>query len=345
MDFGIIGTGMICEFHYRAISDIPGCRVVACMDSVPERARVFGEGHGCAWYGALGEFLVHPGLDIVTICTPSGTHLDAALAAARAGKHLIVEKPIEVTLPRIDGIIEACEENGVSLAGVFMSRYHGAARALKGALDGGRFGRLTLGSAYIKWWRSQEYYDKGGWRGTRQFDGGGALMNQGIHAIDLLQWFMGPVESVRSYAALLGHERIEVEDTAVAALRFRNGALGVIEGSTAVYPGFSKRLEICGVGGSAVLEEECLKGWNFAEELPQDADIRGEFGAAAGSGASSDPGAIGYYGHRAQFAEIVGALASGKKPAVDGREARKAVEIILAVYESAETGREVRLPL
>jgi predicted dehydrogenase len=345
MNFGIIGTGMISGFHYKAISEIPGCAVTACMDSVPERARDFAERHGCAGYGELGKFLAHPGLDIVTICTPSGTHLEAALAAAKAGKHLIIEKPIEVSLPRIDKIIEACDKNGVSLSGVFMSRYHEAVREIKRALEEGRFGKLTLGGAYIKWWRSQEYYDKGGWRGTWQFDGGGALMNQGIHAVDLLQWFMGPVESVYCYTALLGHERIEVEDTAVISLRFKSGALGVIEGSTAAYPGFPKRLEISGVRGSAVLEEESLKGWNFAEEFPRDAGIREKFMARPGSGGSSDPSAIGYHGHRAQFTEIVEALASGKKPAVDGREARKAVEIILAAYQSAAGGREVKLPL
>ncbi|MDR1317873.1 MAG: Gfo/Idh/MocA family oxidoreductase [Spirochaetales bacterium] len=345
MNFGIIGTGMISAFHYRAISEIPGCRVVACMDSVAERARVFGVEHNCAGYGDLGKFLAHPGLDVVTVCTPSGTHLEAALAVAGAGKHLIIEKPVEVTLARIDKIIEACDKSGVSLSGVFMSRYYESSRALKLALEAGRFGQMVLGSAYIKWWRAQEYYDRGGWRGTWEFDGGGALMNQGIHAVDLLQWFMGPVESVFSYAGLLGHEGIEVEDTAVACLRFRSGAFGVIEGSTAAYPGSPKRLEISGVRGSAVLEEESIKGWNFADELPGDAGLREKLGARPGSGGSADPSAISYHGHRAQFTEIVEALASGRKPAVDGLEARKAVEIILAIYRSAQTGGEVKLPL
>ena len=345
MNFGIIGTGMIAEFHFKAIAEMPGCRLVACMDSVPERARAYGEKHGCAAYSGIEEFLAHPGLEIVTVCTPSGTHRDAAVAAAAAGKHLIVEKPIEITLERIDDIIAACDKNNVGLAGVFMSRYHASAIALKQAVDAGRFGKLTLGSAYVKWWRSQEYYDTGGWKGTKKFDGGGALMNQGIHAVDLLQWFMGPVASVRACTAMLGHERIEVEDTAVAALRFANGALGVIEGSTAVYPGYPKRVEICGVKGAAVLEEESLPAWQFAEELPTDKDLREKFKAGSGPGGSTDPAAISYQAHKAQFTEIVGALAAGGKPRVDGREARKAVEIILAIYRSAETGEEVKLPL
>jgi predicted dehydrogenase len=345
MNFGIIGTGMIAEFHYRAILGILGCKVSACMDTVSERALAYAEKHGCAGYDDMEKFLAHPGLEIVTICTPSGTHMDAAVAAAEAGKHLIVEKPIEVTLRRIDKIIEACDKSGVSLSGVFMSRYHEAARVLRRALDGGRFGKLTLGSAYIKWWRSQEYYDKGGWKGTKKFDGGGALMNQGIHAIDLLQWFMGPVESVQAYAALLGHERIEVEDTAVAALRFKNGALGIIEGSTAAWPGFPKRIEISGIKGTAVLEEENITAWSFSDELPEDEALREKFKAQSGSGASADPAAINYHGHKAQFGDIVNALSAGKKPAIDGLEARKAVEIILAIYQSAESGKEVKLPL
>ena len=345
MNFGIVGTGMIADFHAKAIGEIPGCKVVACMDTIPERSESFAKKQGCAGYSDLVKFLAHPGLEIITICTPSGAHMETAVAAAKAGKHLIVEKPIEITLERIDAIIEACDKNNVGLAGVFMSRYHEAAGTLKKAVDAGRFGRPTLGSAYIKWWRSQEYYDKGGWKGTKKFDGGGALMNQGIHGIDLLQWYMGPVESVLAYGATLGHERIEVEDTAVAALRFKNGALGIIEGSTAAYPGFQKRIEISGVKGSVVLEEESFKFWQFADEHPEDKGIIEKFSAKGGSGGAADPAAIGYHGHKLQFTDIVNAIRAGKKPLIDGREARKAVEIILAIYKSIETRGEVNLPL
>ncbi|MBP7495859.1 MAG: Gfo/Idh/MocA family oxidoreductase [Spirochaetales bacterium] len=347
MNFGIIGTGMIADFHAKAIKELPGCKLVACMDVVPDRAEQFGRKHGCAFYSAMNRFLSHPGLDIVTICTPSGTHRDTAVEAARAGKHLIVEKPIEITLERIDAIIEACEKSGVTLSGVFMSRYYEPAQLVKKAIEEGRFGKITLGSAYIKWWRSQEYYDKGGWKGTKKIDGGGALMNQGIHAIDLLQWYMGPVGAVTAYCATLGHERIEVEDTAVAALQFKNGALGVIEGSTAAYPGFPKRIEISGVGGSIILEEENLKCWKFALERPEDASIREKYAPreSSSSGGAADPAAISYLGHKLQFSEIVEAIRSGKKPSVDGYEARKAVELILAIYKSGETRKEVRLPL
>lgn len=346
MNFGIVGTGLIADFHAKAIGEIPGSTIIACIDSFPERAESFARKYGCTGYADLDAFLAHPGLEIVTICTPSGLHMETTVAAAKAGKHLIVEKPIEITLERIDAIIEACEKNRVSLCGIFPSRYHEAAGLVKQAVEEKRFGQITLGSAYVKWFRNQEYYDKGGWKGTKKFDGGGALMNQSIHAIDLLQWFMGPVESVMAYSATLGHERIEVEDTAVAALRFKNGALGVIEGSTAVYPGFLKRIEISGVRGSAILEEENLNTWSFAEERAGDAEIRERFAAkTASGGGAADPAAIGYHGHKKQFEEVITAIKTGKKPLVDGLEARKAVEIILAIYQSAETGKEVKLPL
>ena len=345
MRFGIVGTGMIADFHAAAVREIPGCGIAACMDISAERAAEFAARHGCAAYSDLGAFLAHEGMEIVTVCTPSGTHMETAVAAARAGKHLIVEKPIEVTLERIDPIIAACDENGVSLSGVFMSRYGEAAGTLKKAVDEGRFGKLVLGSAYVKWWRSQDYYAAGGWKGTARFDGGGALMNQGIHAVDLLLWLMGPVESVFSYGATLAHRNIEVEDTAVAALRFRSGALGVIEGSTAAFPGSPKRIELCGDRGSAALEEESLPVWKFAEERAEDAEIAARFSARSGSGGAADPAAIGHRGHALQFADIVHSIREGKRPAVDGREARKAVELILAIYRSARTGLEIKLPL
>jgi UDP-N-acetyl-2-amino-2-deoxyglucuronate dehydrogenase len=344
--FGIVGLGLIADFHAKAIQEISGSKatLVACCSRSPEKAGGFAEKYNCRGYADLEEFLADPGLDIVSICSPSGAHLDTALAAARAGKHVIVEKPLEITPQRCDRIIGACDRAGVSLAGVFQSRFSEVAGLLKSTLEQGRFGKLVLGDAYVKWFRSQEYYDKGGWHGTRALDGGGALINQSIHAIDLLQWFMGPVESVRAFTGTVGHERIEVEDNAVAALRFRNGAFGVIEGSTAVYPGFLKRIEISGTTGSVVLEEETLKTWDFAESAPQDEEIRKKHGAGADSGGgASDPAAISFQGHRRQFEEFVTAVEEGRPPLVDGREAKKAVEIIQAIYTSAKKGKAVRL--
>jgi UDP-N-acetyl-2-amino-2-deoxyglucuronate dehydrogenase len=342
--FGVIGTGLIARFHAQAITEARGARLAGVLSRSPERAREFADQFHCRGHSSLEEMLAEPGLDVVSICTPSGAHLEPALQAVAAGKHLLVEKPLEITLRRCDAIIEAARQKGVRVGGIFQSRFYEGAQLLKKAVETGRFGRLVLGDAYVKWYRSQEYYDKGGWKGTRRLDGGGALMNQSIHAIDLLQWFMGPVATVQACKGVRGHERIEVEDTAVAALEFVNGAYGVIEGSTAAFPGFLKRLEISGTEGSAILEEEDLKLWKFEPGQREDEDIRRRYASRTKTGGgAADPGAISVEGHRRQYEEFVSALAEGRQPAVDAVEARRAVAIVLAIYRSAETGKKVRL--
>ena len=344
--FGIVGCGMISEFHAQAIAAIPGAKLVAAYDAVAERAEALAAKHGARAYRSLGAFLKAPNLEIVTIGTPSGAHAEPAVRAARAGKHLIVEKPLDVTLRRCDRIIAACAGAGVKLATVFPSRFAESSALAKQAVAAGRFGRLALGSAYIKWWRTQAYYDSGAWRGTWKLDGGGALMNQSIHAIDLLQWLMGPVESVVARAGCLAHERIEVEDTAAAVLGFASGALGVIEGSTAAFPGQHKRIELCGSAGSAIVEDEAIRQWQFAPEQPEDAAVRARFAEGTAAGGHSDPKAINFAGHQKQFEDFIRALETGSAPLVDCPEGRKSVEIILAIYKSARAGgRPVKLPL
>lgn len=344
--FGIVGLGLIADFHAKAIRTMQKGELVACYSRTQDKADAFGQKYNCNGYSDMQGFLAHPGLEIVTVCTPSGFHLEPALESAEAGKHLIIEKPLEVTLERCDQVIEVCEKKNVKLAGIFPSRFHDVARVIKKTIDEGRFGKLILGDAYVKWYRSQEYYDKGGWHGTWKLDGGGALMNQSIHAIDLLQWFMGPVDSVSAFTDTLGHERIEVEDVSVAALHFANGALGVIEGSTAIFPGFLKRIEISGTQGSAILEEENLKAWTFSEEKEKDKEIWEKFEAKTETGGgAADPAAIGFHGHQRQFEDMIKAIEAGKNPLVDGYEARKAVEIILAIYRSAREGKKITLPL
>src|SRR5208283_2264984 len=271
--FGIIGCGMISKFHAKAIADVRGAKLVACFDQFPAAADKLAEATGCKAYHKLDDLLADRSVNIVTIGTPSGAHMEPALAAARAGKHVIVEKPLEITLRRCDRIIDACRTAGVVLSTIFPSRFHDSSQELKRAVEGGRFGRLTLGDAYVKWYRSQAYYDSGAWRGTWELDGGGALMNQAIHSVDMLAWLMGPVVEVRAKTGLLAHERIAVEDVALATVEFANGALGVIEASTAVYPGYLKRIEIHGNEGSAVLEEEDLIRWDFEKKKPRDEAI------------------------------------------------------------------------
>ncbi len=344
--FGIIGCGMISNFHARAIEEISQARVAACFDAVPAAADRLAAQYECRPYHRLEEMLADPDVDVVTICTPSGTHMDPAVAAARAGKHVIVEKPLEITLRRCDRIIEACESHGVTLSTIFPSRFHYACQEIKKAIDTDRFGALCLGDAYVKWFRPQEYYDRGAWRGTWELDGGGALMNQAVHSVDLLAWFMGPVAEVRSVSATLAHERIAVEDTVVASLRFENGALGVIEATTAAYPGYLKKIEIHGDAGSATMEEEDIVRWDFKKRGRRDTEIERRMSERKSTGGgASDPAAIGHQGHAMQFKDVLKAIKQGTSPAVDGPEGRRSVEIVLAIYKAAETGKAVQLPL
>ncbi|QTQ13140.1 Gfo/Idh/MocA family oxidoreductase [Treponema parvum] len=344
--FGIIGLGMISEFHAKAIEHIDGARLIAGFDPVPGKAGAFAQKHGCMGYENLADFLNNPEIDIVTIATPSGLHLDGAVASAKAGKHVIVEKPLEVTPERCKVIIDACKKNKVKLTGVFPSRYHDASRIVKKAIESGRFGKIAFADAQIKWCRSQEYYDSGAWRGTWKMDGGGCLMNQGIHAIDLLQWFMGPVKEVSAFIGTVGHKRIEVEDTAAVALKFANGAVGTIEGTTCAYPGFFKRIEIMGTEGTAVMEEENIVKWEFSNETDEDERIRAEYGnATLTGGGAPDPSAIGFHGHQRLFESFINAVDTDSEPDITGESASRAVEIICAAYKSARLGKKCSLPL
>ena len=342
----IVGCGMIAGFHLKALAEIEGTRIVAVVDSVPAALERFVTNNKlqCQTYNSLAPALERKDVEIVIISTPSGAHMDPAVAAAEAGKHIVVEKPLEITRERCDRIIQACDRNKVKLCTIFPSRFADANVALKKAVDAGRFGRLTLGETTCKWWRSQAYYDQGGWRGTKALDGGGSLMNQAIHNVDLLAWLMGPVTHVTGYIATLAHERIEVEDTAVACLRFTNGALGVIQATTSVHPGYPKTIAIHGDKGSAVIEQEDVLRWDFNPEIDDDKAVRQRFAQKVGaSGGASDPSAISHEYHRRQLADFIKAIETKGTPLVDGREGRKAVDIILSIYESAEKGRTVEI--
>jgi predicted dehydrogenase len=344
--FAIVGCGMIARFHARALQDIPGARLVALVSRTPANAQKVMDSVGvsCEIHTELQPVLARKDVDVVIVTTPSGAHMEPAVAAAQAGKHVVVEKPLEVTLERCDRIIDACDKNRVKLCTIFPSRFGDANQALKSAVAAGRFGRLTLGETTCKWWRPQSYYDEGGWKGTKALDGGGALMNQAIHNVDLLSWLMGPVSHIMGFTATLAHERIEVEDTAVSCLRFKNGALGVIQATTSVYPGLPKTIAIHGDKGSAVIEQDDLMRWELTPETEEDRHIRERFAQKTGaSGGSSNPAAISHVGHARQLADFVKAVETGRPPLVDGREGRRAVEIILAIYRSAASGKVVEL--
>jgi predicted dehydrogenase len=344
LGFAIVGCGMIARFHARALAEVPGARLTAVYDSVLDSARAMAKDFGLGVATDLPSLLARPDVDVVIVSTPSGAHLEPAVAAASAGKHVVVEKPLEVTTERCDRIIDACDRHGVKLCTIFPSRLGEANQALKAAIDAGRFGRLTLAETTCKWWRPQSYYDKGGWRGTWALDGGGALMNQAIHNVDLLLWMMGPATHVAGFTATLAHERIEVEDTGVACLRFAGGALGVIQAATSVHPGYPKTVAVHGDRGSAVVEQDDVLRWDFTPETEEDRAIRARFAQKTGaSGGASDPAAISHVGHARQLADFVRAIETGGRPLVDGREGRRAVEAIEAVYRSARTGQVVQL--
>ena len=338
LGFGIIGIGAVSPLHLAAIESSPGARLAAVADVTVERAKRIGEQRGVPWFADYREMLASPDVDVVCVCTPSGLRGEICIAAARAGRHVVSEKPVEVTLAKIDAVIEECGRAGVKLAAIHQIRFAPGVQAVKQAILEGRLGRLVMGDAMVKWFRSQEYYDSAAWRGTWALDGGGALMNQGIHYVDLLQWMMGPVETVFGCVDTLVRD-IEVEDTAAACLKFTNGAVGIIEACTSAYKGVPAKLEIRGDKGVVIVEDGNVTHWQIEGE-----DCRAPEAVDIGSGASN-PMAIGSAGHTVQISDMVCAINENRSPLVDGLEARKPVEIITAVYRSSRTGEAVKLPL
>lgn len=339
--FGIVGVGMIADFHAQAIAQLSHARLVGVANKLPERCKAFCERNRVPfWTLNVEELVSRADIDVVCIATPSGAHLEPAVAAIRAGKHVVIEKPIEISTERADEIIRAAAAANVYVVPIFQSRFGDGARTVKAALDADRLGRLVLASVYVKWHRPASYYT--GWKGTLALDGGGAVINQGIHGVDLLQWFAGMPVEVFGWKTRRVHTGIEAEDTAVAALRFANGALGTIEASTALYPGWSRRIELCGEKGSIVLEDDRVARWEFREARPEDDAIRaGGAQNALGSGASN-PAAISTEGHRRQLQDLVDALREGRRPQLEGAEGRKAVALVRALYTSAERGMAVQ---
>jgi predicted dehydrogenase len=337
--FGIIGAGMISNFHAEAIKAVDDAELTAVFDLDQKRAGDFAAKHGVAAYDDLDGFLAKAPIDAVTIATPTGLHGAGAIPAARAGKHVLCEKPLDVTPDKSQAIIDACRDAGVILAPVFQYRFGAGAMTLKRAIEAGRFGRILFVSGRIKWWRSQDYYGSGAWRGTFALDGGGCLMNQSIHTIDLMLHFGGRPDQVFGYTATRTHTGIEVEDNAVAVVRFKSGAIGVIESSTSCAPGLPLRIEVSGERGTAAIEGDTIVEWRFADSEAGDAAILdGIKGKSLGDGAS-DPKAISIEGHRLQIADMCRAILQSTPPAVDATEAKIPVELICGIYESMKTGR------
>jgi UDP-N-acetyl-2-amino-2-deoxyglucuronate dehydrogenase len=343
--FGIVGTGVIAALHAGAIASLPGARLVAVTDVAPGAASSFAAARGCVAEPGLDALLARPDVDVVCVCVPSGLHAEVGVSAARAGKHLVVEKPIDVTLAAADRLIAAARAGGVALTVMSQHRFDPGLVELKRLLGSGALGRLVLGEASTKWYRTQAYYDSAAWRGTWALDGG-SLMNQGVHYVDLLRWCMGPVSEVTAVCATQAHQ-MEAEDTALAIVRFASGAVGTVMSSTAAYPGFPQRLEVTGTDGTVIVEDGQIVRRAFgpgSRAASAGGSVAGGGGAGgAGPGAAADPVAIDVAAHAAQIADLLAAIDEGREPAVGGEAGRDALEIVCAVYESARTGRTVRL--
>jgi len=331
----ILGAGNVASHHVKAWQQLGQVEVVGIYRRNEEKAKQFADEHRLSWTTDYKEFLNDPQIDMVDIVLPSGLHSQFGQEAARAGKHVIVEKPIDVTLDKADQLIKTCEQHNVTLGTVSQYRFMTGMQQMYEVLRQGKLGKLVQGDAYIKWYRPQDYYESGAWRGTWQLDGGGPFMNQGIHFIDLLLSAMGPVKSVYAKTKTIAHS-IEVEDIGVALLEFRNGALGVIEASTSSFPGLPAKLDIHGTDGTLSIEGDKLVFMHTKNEEPYHA-------SDVDSGGASKPMDIDVTPFVRQFQDIVTAIHKGSQPTVNGYEARKPLELILAIYQSARKGKTIVL--
>ena len=316
---------------------LPEVRLVAVCARSTDKAAELAQPRSAQIFRTLEDLLAMDGLDGVLVATPSGVHAEAVIPALRSGRHVLCEKPLEITMERIQRILAEAEKSGCLLAGFFPLRCGEGAQAIKQAADSGRFGKLTFLSARVKWWRNQDYYRLSSWRGRWDMDGGGALMNQGIHAVDLLQWIGGLPARVAAFADNLTHPGIEVEDTLAAALQFPGGAMGTIEAATSCHPGLDLSLEVSGDRGTAVLVNDRLVDWRFSEELPEDTAIREGRSGGRIRGGSADPIAISCEGHRQQIQAFCQAIRGEAGGIIPGHEAARSVAVVEAIYRSVRS--------
>ena len=333
--FGIIGCGLISKWHAEGIRCDERAVLVGVTDRIKESTLKITEEYGCRGFETVQDMLECEEIQVVCICTPSGTHAPLAIQAAKSGKHVVLEKPMAITQTQLQDVIAAGEENGVKIAVISQLRFSPAIRFVKKAIEDGVLGRLISGDVYMKYYRSEEYYRRGGWRGTLAMDGGGALMNQGIHGIDLLQYLMVQVKSVSCMTATLRHD-IEVEDTANVLVEFESGSIGVIQGTTSVYPGYSRLLSLHGTKGSVVLKEDTILKWDV-EDVPVPEELMSNHIKYE---SFQDPGNFGTDYHALQISDMITAILENKSPMVDMYEGKKAVDIILTAYKAARSGKK-----
>ncbi len=333
-NFAIIGCGAAAKIHAGALSGLENGRLYGVFDHNGERAKAFAAEHGCKAFATMEELLSCKDVEIVNVCVPSGLHAEVAVAALQAKKHVVVEKPMAITKEQIAAIIAAAEGNDRKVAVITQYRFTPATQKVKKAIDEGKLGKILLADFSGKYYRSAEYYASAAWRGTMAMDGGGALMNQGIHGIDVIQYLLGGVKSVQATCRTLRHD-VEVEDSAYLLVEYKNGAIGCIHGTTTASPGYPRRIEINGTKGSIVLEEDSIVRW----DVEGDDEPLGK--RTVNSGA--DPMALNYRYHRLQLADLIVAIEEDRPPLVDVHEGKKPVEIILAAYESNRTGKRINL--
>ncbi len=334
---GIIGGGGISETHARAAGEIRGVEIVAFYGDNYEKTTQLGQKYGGAVYRDFQSFLEHRPLDLVIIGSPSALHAEQGIAAARRGLHVLTEKPIDVTTAQADALISECERAQVTLGVCFQDRVAPEIARLKQMVDDGRLGKPILANGYVKWYRLPEYYANTRWRGRRALDGGGALMNQGVHTVDLLLWLMGDVERVFARAVTALHD-IEVEDTVVATLEFANGAIGTLEAGTSIYPGYQRRVELTGAAGTIIMEHDRIVAADLRTPDPTlISPSAGDQNASASSPIVSDVG-----GHRRLIEDFLLAIETNTRPVCDGREGRRSVALIEAIYESSRSGLAVK---
>ncbi|MCQ2377618.1 MAG: Gfo/Idh/MocA family oxidoreductase [Victivallaceae bacterium] len=336
--FGIIGAGMIAEFHAKSIASLANAKLCGFFDERRDAAKKRAGQFHCRDYATLEELLSDPEVEAVTVATPSGLHHLAVLPAARAHKHILCEKPLEITVEKCDELIRCCKENDVFLVPVFQTRFTPAIRLVKEAMDSGRFGKMLFCSVQMHWFRDDAYYASSNWRGTWAIDGGGVLMNQAIHHIDQMLYINGAAKCVRAVAATKTHA-IEVEDNLAAVVEFANGSFGTIEVSTSCRPGFPRRIEFVGDCGSAVIEEDKIVRWVFDREKPEDGQIRGDAAGAVSAAGGSDPRNIRSDGHSVQIGDLADAIAQGRPPLLNAMEGRRCVDFICGIYDSVKTGK------
>lgn len=337
--FGIIGCGMISKWHADSIRTIEGARLVGAADTDPRRAADLASQYGCTPFASADDLLACEEIDIVCICTPSGLHAEYAKKAALAGKHFVVEKPLAITRQQLCEVIDACEANQTRGCVISQLRFSPDVQKVKKALDKGLLGRILFADLTMKYYRSPNYYASSPWRGTHAMDGGGALMNQGIHGIDLIQYLVGPIRAVSGVCKTLVHG-IEVEDTASLTVEFESGAVGTVTGSTAAYPGFPRRIELNGTAGSITLTEDRITHWSVGgEEQSERFDEQNETAAQT----YRDPEKMSFELHRQQLADMIDALRTDRKPLVDIYDGKRAVDVVLSAYEASQTHQTVFL--